>query len=274
MRSLQTILGIALAAGAAANAQAGGDVLLYSNGTPPPLLSTGPTSNSGVASPVGTTWSECQNVPGDLTIANTNAGFGANVGAQRMADDFTVPAPGWVVNFVDLYGYRTGAPATPSPFTATTLRIWGPCTAGTRPGDVGCTTIAFGDTTTNRLVTSTDVTMFRVFNTVVAPATAPGTTRKIWRNRVAAGVSLTPGLYWIDWDSTAGGNHFYPGLTPVGVRSLPGWNARQLTLPAATWGDAIDPGQGPAAPVNVVMDMPFELQGVIVPVELQSFEIK
>lgn len=268
VRNVLGVLALSLLAGNA------GAQLLYANGTPAPLLSTGTLSDSGVTSPAATTWSECQHPTADLTIANTSAGFGANVGANRLADDFTVPPGGWVINTVDLYGYRTGAPATPSPFTAYTLQIWGPCTAGTRPGDTGCTTIVFGDTTTNRLASSTDATLFRVFNTVVAPATAPGTTRKIWRNRLTVGAALGPGLFWLDWDSTAGGTHFDPALTPPGARATAGANARQFTVVGATWADVVDAGQGPAAPINAILDMPFELNGVVAPVELMNFDVR
>jgi hypothetical protein len=275
MRSLTLLCGLGLAALAGtASAQ---DILLYSNGTPPPQLTTGPTTDSGVASPAGTTWSEVQHPTGDLTLSNTSAGATETQGAFRIADDFTVPAgPGWVVNFVELHAYQTGAPATPSPFTQGTVQIWGPCTVGTVPGAAGCTTIAFGDTTTNRFVSSTDATLFRTFNTVAPPpGTAPTTTRKVWRQRLSLGVTLAPGYYWVDWATTTfnAGAHFAPSITVPGVRGLPGWNARQFNVTTAAWVGILDTGNPAAAP-DVPQDQTFELYGVIAPVELQSFEIK
>ena len=104
------------------------------------------------------------------------------------------------INNVVFYGYLTGAPATPSPFTAYTLQIH-----NGRPGDPGVV-VVFGDTTTNRLASSVDSTYYRIFNTVVPPpGTAPGTTRKIWRNTVNIGITLPAGTYWLDWASTVTG---------------------------------------------------------------------
>lgn len=258
-------------------APAGAQVLLYSNGTPPPQLTTGPTTDSGQAAPAGTTWSEVQHPTGDTTLSNTSAGATETQGQFRPADDFTVPAgPGWTVSFVELHAYQTGAPATPSPFIGATVQIWGPCTPGSVPGDPGCSTIAFGDTTTNRLVSSTDATLFRTFNTVAPPpGTAPTTTRKVWRNRVSLGVSLAPGYYWLDWATTVtgGGAHFAPSITIPGVRGLPGWNARQFNVAANAWAAIIDTGNPAAAP-DVPQDQTFELYGQITPVELMSFDVK
>jgi len=265
-----------IAVGCAALPAAAQDVLLYSNGTPPPQLSSGPTTDSGVAAPVGTNWSECQHPTGDTTQANTSAGSTVQNTTFRVADDFTVGAPGWTANFVDIYAYQTGSPATPSPFATAVARIWGPCTPGTTPGDAGCTAIAFGDVTTNRLVSSTDATLFRLFNTVAPPpGTAPGTTRKIWRNHISLGVTLTPGYYWLEYGTTVtnAGVHFAPTITVPGIRGLPGWNARQFAVAGGTWAAVIDVGNPATAP-DFPQDFPFEIYGVFVPVELMTFEVK
>lgn len=149
--------------------QAGAQVF-YTNGN----LGTGATSESGVAAPAGFSWSEVQHNTGNTTEANTTLGFGGTQGSNRLADDFTVPAgTGWTVTSVNLYSYQTGVTGPPSPFTAYTLQIWGPCAAGLRPGDVGCTTIAFGDTTTNRMASTTDSTLLRISNSTVPPPGPP-----------------------------------------------------------------------------------------------------
>ena len=152
-------------------------------------LNPQPLTESGVAAPAGFFWSEVQHDAGNTTQANTNAGYADFQGTTRLADNFTLTQACTINNAV-FYGYLTGAPATPSPFTAYTLQIW-----NGRPGDPGAV-VVFGDTTTNRLASSVDTTYFRIFNTVVPPpGTVQGTTRKIWRNTVTVGMVLPAGTY-------------------------------------------------------------------------------
>src|SRR5688572_27607693 len=91
----------------------------YVNG----VLSTGATSISGVAAPAGWTWSECQNPTGNTTVANTNAGFGAQSSLNNaMADDFTVIGS-WNLTKITVYAYSTGFVGTVSPFNDLRIRI-------------------------------------------------------------------------------------------------------------------------------------------------------
>ena len=244
---------IVLGAAATAHAQ------LYSNGP----FRTGTVTRSGVSAPSGTEWSEVQSNTGNNAESNTLAGSSGAAGTFRLADNFSVPAgQQWTVTDVVVYAYQTGAAPTPSPFVGATLRIW-----SGRPGDSG-SFIMFGDTSTNRLAESTDALAFRIFNTTVPPpGTAPGTTRRIWRNRVAVSPALVlgPGEYWVDYDTRVsnGGNHFHPLRTLVGNRgdSPPqGWNARQLTVSTGVWADVIDAGNPDTAP-DVPQDFPFDLLG-------------
>lgn len=238
--------------------------LLYTNGT----LSSGPTAENGTVAPAGTNWSEIQHDAGNTTEANSSGGFADSVTASgqfRLADDFTVPAgTNWTLTGIYVYTYKTGAPATPSPFTASTLEIW-----SGRPGDAGSTVLC-GNTTTNVLVGSTDTNLYRIFNSAVPPpGSAPGTTRKIWRNQLSipaacAGTDFfTAGsTYWISWDTTdsSAGAHFAPSNVILGARSAPTDNARQLTVASATWADVIDAGTPATAP-DVFQDFPFQLLG-------------
>ena len=218
-------------------------------------LNPQPLTESGVAAPAGFFWSEVQHDTGNTTQSNTNAGYNSTQGGGfRLADNFTITQACTISNIV-FFGYQTGAPATPSPFTAYTLQIW-----NGRPGDPGAV-VVFGDTTTNRLASSTDTTFFRIFNTVVPPPGTPqGTTRKIWRNTVTVGAVLPAGSYWVDWaDTTTGGaNHFTPGKTIAGSRGAAGDNARQFT--AGAWVDVTDVGF-PAGGTPVPQDFPFEVNG-------------
>ena len=249
------------------NVQAGVPTLIYDNGS----LASGATSKSGVAAPAGFFWSELSTENGSNN-SNTTLGAGCQVISpttnNRCADDFIVPVgQTWTINSVLVFGYQTGS--TAQPFVGGNLRIW-----NGRPGDAG-STIVFGDTTTNRLTTSTDSTWFRVGNTLGGAggvtAAATGTTRKIWAINLAVspGVALTAGNYWVDFqlDGGAGGN-FSPLTTIPGARSLPRWNARQFIGTTATWGDLIDIGEPAATPQpdvvpNVQMEFPFKLNGTI-----------
>ena len=94
-------------------------------------LNPQPLTESGVAAPAGFFWSEVQHDTGNTTQANTNAGYADTQGTIRLADNFTL-TQACTINNVVFYGYLTGAPATPSPFTAYTLQIW-----NGRPGDAG-----------------------------------------------------------------------------------------------------------------------------------------
>ncbi|HMT75172.1 MAG TPA: choice-of-anchor J domain-containing protein [Chitinophagaceae bacterium] len=221
----------------------------YVNGN----LSTGATSISGVAAPAGTTWSECQNPTGNTNIANTNAGYGAQiVNNYSVADDFVVPTggPSWNLTKITVYAYSTGYTGSTSPFNDLRIRIHNSSPLA------GPTTIVFGDLTTNRLSSSSNSSMYRIFNTVVAPATAPGTTRIIWKLEANVSVTLAPGTYWLEYSTgTALTSNFTPPSTPVGVRTVAGYNALQNA--AGVWGALVDDGQGPSAPQSVPVDFPF-----------------
>ncbi len=216
-------------------------------------------AENGTAAPTGFFWSEVQHDAGNTTVSNTNGGIAATQGTFRLTDNFTVPAGGCTLNTVTFFAYQTGAAATPSPFAGYTLQIW-----NGRPGDAGATVI-FGDTTTNRLASSVDSTWFRIFNSVVPTATAPGTTRKLWRNTLNVGTTLAAGTYWLDWASTAtnGAAHFQPTKTIPGSRGAAGDNARQLTVATGVWADVTDGGNPATTPV-VPQDFPFYLNNLTV----------
>jgi MYXO-CTERM domain-containing protein len=230
---------------------------IYSNGP----LSTGPTSESGVAAPAGTTWSELQHDVANMTQANNSAGVASVAGAVRLADDFTVPAGQvWTITNIDFYAYLTNNPPATSPIAGYTVQVWEGL-----PGEPTSTVIA-GNTSTNVLTSSTDALIFRIGNTAVPPpGLATNTARKVWRNRVtfAQPLVLTAGTYWLDWDLTdnnAAANAFSPSVTVVGTRTQANWNARQLNISNGTWNPILDLGNPDTAP-DVAADMPFDIQG-------------
>lgn len=225
----------------------------YINGT----LSTGPTSQSGIPAPAGTTWSEVANNTGNTTESNTSAGSTINVGSFTLADDFIVPAgQTWNISKFSFFAYQTGSAATPSPFTGLFLRVFNgnPSAGGT---------VVFGDLTTNRLSASVDPLMYRIFNsTVPPPGTAPGTTRKIWRVEANVTLSLPAGTYWVEWGSQVASNsataHFAPANTVAGQRTTPGANALQKNVSTSAWTPVIDAGNPATAP-DVPLDFPFQI---------------
>jgi hypothetical protein len=224
----------------------------YVNGT----LSSGATALNGTAAPAGNTWSECQNVTGNTTVANQSAGFGAQIVANNsVADDFTVPAgPSWNLTKITVYAYSTGAAAGPSPFTDLRLRIHSsnPMT--------GPTTIVYGDLATNRLAASSAAGVYRIFNTLVPP-TATGTTRIVWKLEANVSVTLAPGTYWLEFQTgTALTSNFVPSSADVGVRTLPSHNAIQSQ--AGIWSQLFDTGitqAGVDAGSPVAMAIPFRI---------------
>lgn len=236
-----------------------GSPFIYDNGG----LATGTTSNSGVTAPTGTQWSEVQNETGNTTFSNTLAGVSCSVTATvfRCADDFTIPAgQTWTIDQVVTFAYQTGFTGTTSPITGATLQIW-----SGRPGDSG-STIIFGNTTTNRLASSTDSSLFRIFNSSVpSPGTTPATNRRIWQNHIAVSPALvlTAGTYWVDWNTQIGATtaHFAPTVTIPGARTQPGWNGRQFT--ATGWVDTLDVGNPDASAPDVPQDYPFKLVGSV-----------
>ena len=151
---------------------------------------------------------------------------------------------------ITVYAYSTGFAGTTSPFTDLRIRIHNSSPLA------GPTTVVYGDLTTNRLSASSFTNVYRIFNTVVTPATVPGITRMVWALEANVSVSLPAGTYWLEYmTGTALTSNFTPPSSPIGVRTLPGYNAIQRI--GATWAAVADAGQGPAAPANVAADMPF-----------------
>jgi hypothetical protein len=259
-RGIAAIVPLAFAASAIAQSA------IYSNASADPAvpaLATGDVTLSGVGAPSGFVWSEA---PMQAGVANAVGGFSTHLsgtsGEYRFADDFTVTGPqGWIVSRVTVFAYQNGAAVGLSPFTGATLRIWnGP------PGDAG-SDVVFGDTATNRLLSSSATNIYRVFNTSVVPAATPDQSRVIFANELdAGGVLLAPGVYWLDWQistSVLGGEAFSPPATIAGLRTQAGWNALQLGAEDgvfSSWKQAFDPGK-PASGADVAADLPFIITG-------------
>lgn len=243
-------------------------------------LHSSPTSLSGVAAPAGAFFTELQSdgvaMPG--TVLNTSAGFGVGKASAtadnfRLADDFTITDPAWIVNGIKVYAYATGA--TSPWLTGGSLNIW----TG-RPGDSTSSILwSSGALSAANIGQSTSITTnagtgqhFRLFNS--SPGTSvPGTTRLIHEFTFATpNLNLLPGTYWIDYQlervsGTTFGAVFNPSTTHAGVRGVAGANARQLL--STGWIDVVDSGllppNGTGTLTGVTQDVPFVVTGEVIP---------
>lgn len=214
---MKKVLGILAIAGAAASANA--NVKLYDNG--PVFDIPGPPAVSQLVSPPGSVF-----------------GYGAQGGTinNTVADDFTVPAPGWNVKRLTFFMYQTGAGPANFTFTGVSFDIVTDITtpwtnpAPVVPGNGGF--VAF-----RRL--STDLT---------------GTTRAIYALEVPVSITLTPGTYWLRWNATGtlASGPWQPPVVPHGpgnaMQSIGGGAFAAIQngtygdgeeLPFSIWGEVI-----------------------------------
>ena len=208
-----------------------GTVTLYDNG---------PFVNS-IGTGVG---NANESIMQSTTLGLDTLGFGAHLAAGvRLADDFTVTGTAWQLNTVHLYAYQTDS-STTSTITAVNLRIWnGP------PGTSGASVI-FGDTSTNRLLSTNWTGAYRVSETT----SGSNTQRPIMRIVAnLGGVTLPAGTYWLDWqlDGSLASGPWAPPITITG-QTITG-NARQYL--SGNWGLVTDSGLG------TTQDFPFLLLG-------------
>ncbi len=157
-------------------------------------------------------------------------GFGNQAAnGNRLADDFPVASGGRVIDTITFFGYQTGS-TTQSTFTSVNLRIWNgpPNSAGSQ--------VVFGDTTTNRLISSTWSSIYRVLDTDLTSVQRP-----VMANVVAVNTFLAAGTYWLDWqaDGTLSAGPWAPPVTILGQTST--GNALQY-VPGTGWQVVDDSG--------------------------------
>lgn len=186
------------------------------------------------------------------SLAMTTLGSGASVASgTRVADDFTVPAPGWNVSTITFFTYQTGSTTTCT-ITDARVQIWnGPPNAGG--------VVVFGDTTTNRFASCAFTNIYRDSET-----SALNSTRPIMAVTTTVSTNLPAGTYWVDVQlggSLASG----PWIPPITItgQSTTG-NAMQWTT---AWANVMDTGSATAQGIRFVID------GALAPVELQKFSI-
>jgi len=202
-----------------------GAALIYDNG---------PYVTHPGGGPNGTHGSVLQNSTFGMTIL----GFGVT-GTNRLADDFVVPpSVQWRIDSITVNAYTTNADTTvPPSATAINFRIW------SGPPDSAGSSVVFGDTTTNRLLSTYWRREVRYTQTTV------NVSRAIKIVNASAGVTLPPGRYWLDWNIT--GLNYAPPITITGD-TVTG-NARQRLT--SGWVNLLD-GTKPQG-------MPFQLHGQV-----------
>lgn len=183
----------------------------------------------------------------NTSLLMSTLGFTASTaGAFRIADNFTVTA-GWTINTITFFGYQTGSTTT-STFDTARVQIWnGPPNAGG--------TIVFGDTTTNRFLSSTFSNIYRDTETSVG-----NNQRPIMATTATIGTLLTSGTYWLDFQlgGTLASGPFIPPTTVLGNNS-PCTPCNALQWSGTAWNNLIDTGSATQQDVRFVIDYTSDL---------------
>ncbi len=197
-------------------------VTLYDNG--PLVTHPGGGANGADASTVQT------------ALGLVNLGFGNQwLLGNRVADDFTVPSPGWFIGAVTVYAYQTGSGLDPTLLGAS-LRLWdGP------PGDPG-SSVVFGDESSNRLLEAGWSGIYRTTDTDLGSAVRP-----IMALTLAVNTALPPGTYWLDWSASGTTPLTGPWAPPISILgSATTGDARQAL--AGIWQPLLDSGNPQGLP--------------------------
>ncbi|MBK8464819.1 MAG: hypothetical protein IPL32_03230 [Chloracidobacterium sp.] len=220
--------------------------------TPTAIASPSPTCVSGQLYDNGPMVTNPTGGVGGAPLSALQTSLGLNVfgfsaastTTNRIADDFTVPASGWTINTLTLYGYQTGSTTT-STFNLARVQIWrgAPNAAGS--------VLVWGNMTTNRFASTSFTGIYRATDT--APT---GNTRPIMAVVANIGTTLPAGNYWIDFQlgGTGSVGPFVPQVTLPGQVKKPGSNGLQFST---TWAPLLDNGTA-----NAVQDVPFKLNGL------------
>ena len=203
----------------------------------------------------GADTSEIQFVSSGPPIVTLSA-FGlefAQSANSRLADDFTVPAgQRWRPSTLDWFAYQTNAPANPtSTITDVRVRIW-----NARPDQPGAAVI-HGDTTTNRLLSSSFANCYRTKPVSTAGA---GSRLDPWRAIYELEIDMSwlpdlgPGTYWIELAGVGDPNYGIPAAIPTAT-----W---QATDNAAEFRDVYGVWRPTTAGIGgAACDFPFQLHG-------------
>jgi hypothetical protein len=180
-------------------------------------------------------------------------GFGHQYSlAYSVADDFTIADPEWDIQTITFFAYQTGS-GSGSTITGVYVQIY----TG-QPGSGG--SVIWGDLTTNRLASTAWSNIYRVLDTALTD-----TQRPIMADIATIGTTLVAGTYWLEWstDGTLSSGPWAPPISILGQTTT--GNALQNT---GSWAALVD------GSTLTPQGLPFIIEGLVVPVELQSFDIE
>lgn len=198
-------------------------------------MSTGSTSVAGTNAPAGYSWSE-------VKAPQSTWGLNGTITDRMLADDFQIPAgEKWNIQNFYFYAYQTGFSGASLPVSEFYFEIY-----SSDPAVAGAVKV-YGDTTSNRYVSSEETKWYRILQ-----GQTDNTTRKIYKMKInAPDLNLTAGTYWIKWGSkTSTGTHFYPQFPHDAAKVN---NAQQFVVVSSTWVNLDDGGQR--------VSFPFEISG-------------
>ncbi len=215
------------------------------------LYDNGPLVNSPGTGPGGAD----ESLARDVTAGLTSRGFNHSLsGAFRVADDFTVTGASWNVTSITFYPYMGGSPTTPSPVTGINLQIWN------GSPDLLTSTVVFGDTTTNRLTTSSFANIYRRKESEPTDATRPVMTAV-----TAVVVTLPPGTYWLDWQVDGNATYTGPWAPPVTIDGQT-TTGNALQFATGAWQPVADAG------LLTALGLPFVIEGTLASLFVDGFE--
>jgi hypothetical protein len=169
-------------------------------------------------------------------------GFNMNGAASfRVDDDFSVPAGEvWDITSIEFFGYQTFS-STTSTFTSLNFQVW------------NTTSVVFGDTTTDRLSSTSFTGIYRVLDSGLTANDRP-----IMSLLANISLQLTSGTYWLDWQAlgSLGSGPWVPPISILGTTDT--GNATQSTDNGATWAAIIDTGTSSSP-----QGLPFKISGTI-----------
>jgi hypothetical protein len=159
----------------------------------------------------------------------------------RIADDFTVSGAGWQIGSITFFAYQTDSTTT-STLTQVNYNIWD------GPPDNPASNIVFSQTVP--LTPGVNTVWSNIYR--VTDYDSGNTQRPIMANTVNPGIFLSPGTYWLDWqtDGTLPSGPWAPPITINGQTTT--GNALQFTT---SWAAVLDSG------TSTQQGFPFIIRG-------------